>query len=177
MGASQPTAKITCAQEWFCSEQATSSKGAVALFLDNDGMLKFPLEYHSFKKMSPSTRTTVIVAIISIFVLLIPYLPIRRGSPSLLSPIEPVSSTTSLNERPPPPSAIEELRAKDSDIESEYTAAESFNSPPTIEDASVVDEPQIEEKIEREMTESRDSEQRLQTDSLDDLDSFLDSEQ
>ena len=140
-------------------------------------MLNFSLEYHSFKKMSSSTRTTVIIAIISILVLLIPYLPIRRGSPPLLSPNESVSSLTALTPPTAPPSAVEELRAKVLDTESEYIATEAFNSRPVIEEPPVVEESQIVKKSQRERTESRDSEQPLQTDSLDDLDSFLDSEQ
>ncbi|GEM_PF-4987654 len=140
-------------------------------------MLKFSLEYHSFKKMSPSTRTTLIIALISILVLLIPYLPIRRGSPPLLSPSESSVLSNALSKRSSPSANAEGLRAKTLDRDSEYTGAESINSRPIIEEAPVIQDSEIIAKSERETRKAADSEPQLQTDSLDDLDSFLDSEQ
>ncbi len=140
-------------------------------------MLKFVLEYHSFKKMPPSTRTTLIIALISILVLLIPYLPIRRGSPPLLSPSESGVLSNALGKRSSPSANAEGLQTKALDSDSEYTATESFNSRPIIEETSIIQDSEIAEKSEHETRKSTDSEPQLQTDSLDDLDSFLDSEQ
>jgi hypothetical protein len=140
-------------------------------------MLKFALEYHSFKKMPPSTRTTVVIGLISILVLLIPYLPIRRGSPPLLSHDESVVPPTSLRNGPSSSSSESKLRANAPDRDTEYSATESFNSAPIREETEITQDSEVVEKSELDDKKSEESEPQLQTDSLDDLDSFLDSEQ
>jgi hypothetical protein len=140
-------------------------------------MLKFILEYHSFKKMPPSTRTTLIITLISIFALLIPYLPIRRGSPPLLSSSESGVPPTALSKSSLHSENREVPRDKALDRDSEYTATESLNSQQIIEQSAIIQDAESVEKSELEPRKSQDSEPQLQTDSLDDLDSFLDSEQ
>jgi hypothetical protein len=71
----------------------------------------------------------------------------------------------------------EKLRAKNLDRDPEYAATESFDSGPIIEETPIIEDSEIAEKSEHETRKSTDSEPQLQTDSLDDLDSFLDSEQ
>ena len=122
-------------------------------------------------------RTTLIVALISILVLLIPYLPIRRGFPPLLAPTESGVAPTTLSNKPSPSLKTEDLQAKDLARDPKYSETESFDSRPMIEETPVIQDSEIVQNNEIETRESPDSEPQLQTDSLDDLDSFLDSEQ
>lgn len=152
-------------------------------------MLDFFFEHHLVKKMSPSMRTTVGIALFSITVLLAPYLPFRRGSPPVLSggalppPSQPfglqrtvdpqvsLDNDTASAEAAEWKSAVRNLGLKE--IPEQSTKSPERLSPPPIPEGASV---KREDEGNLDPNEDQNAEPPLETDTLDDLDSFLDAE-
>lgn len=114
-------------------------------------MLKKILAHPSLVKMSPTMKTTIVVALIVLFALLLPYLPIRYEAPPSLTRTEPV----------PPAQVIKGSSPMDIELRGNSAppaATKKKPTPTTIPDALQNDLSQF---------------SRGRTNTLDDLDSLL----
>lgn len=146
-------------------------------------------EHHLGKKISPSMRTTVFIALFSIAALLTPYLPIRRGSPPLLSGValppasKPLSPTTASRARATlgddaTSSEGDEWKSSNrslglKDVSDKPIRSPESPNPPHVSEG--VSNKQVDDS-HLDSGKDKNSEAPLETDTLDDLDSFLDAE-
>lgn len=117
-------------------------------------MLKNFLAHPSFAKMPPAMKTTIIIAVLAILALLLPYLPFRRETPSSLT------RTDVLRTQPVKRSLI-----------GEHAAQENSAPPPVLKRAPTpTATPDFREEIFSESPMKK-------TNTLDDLDSLLETEE